>query len=100
MSAQGLALCAATCPAGSDSGRRSWGVALSDMARVLRSVDKAGAAAYLMAAAEKYAASLRWQPSNPQARAGPRAAAGKPARDQRAGLCSRQLAGEERARRR
>ena len=44
----------------------NWGVALSDMARVQRSTDPAAATDYLISAADKYAASLQWNPQHPQ----------------------------------
>ena len=47
----------------------NWGVALSDMARVVKSADKEGARQCLEEAAEKYAMSLAWNPNNPQASA-------------------------------
>ena len=44
----------------------NWGVALSDMARVVRGSDRAAAAGYLMAAADKYSLSLHLNAANPQ----------------------------------
>ncbi len=44
----------------------NWGVALSDMSRVVKGGDRAAAHDYLLSAAEKYATSLRWNPNNPQ----------------------------------
>ena len=45
----------------------NWGVALSDMSRVVKPSDRASAHDHLLSAAEKYATSLRWNPNNPQA---------------------------------
>lgn len=44
----------------------NWGVALSDMARVQRAADPSAATDYLISAADKYAASLQWNPHHPQ----------------------------------
>ena len=45
----------------------NWGVALSDMARVIKSADRDQAHQYLRLSAEKYSLSLHWNPQNPQA---------------------------------
>lgn len=44
----------------------NWGVALSDMARVIKSTDKEQAHELLRQSAEKYSMSLQWNPHNPQ----------------------------------
>ena len=44
----------------------NWGVALSDMAHCVKVSDRAAAGEFLSQAAEKYAGSLQWNPSNPQ----------------------------------
>lgn len=51
----------------SHSALYNWGVALSDMSRVLKATDRAAANALLTDAAEKYATSLQWNANNPQA---------------------------------
>ena len=51
----------------SHSALYNWGVALSDMSRVLKATDRAAANALLTDAAEKYAYSLQWNANNPQA---------------------------------
>jgi hypothetical protein len=43
----------------------NWGVALSDLARVGEGPARTD---FLLAAAEKYAESLKWNPNNPQVR--------------------------------
>ena len=50
----------------------NWGVALSDIARVVKPADKEQAHRYLQEAAEKYAMSLQWNPNNPQVPLRPR----------------------------
>lgn len=52
----------------SHSALYNWGVALSDMSRALKGTDRAAALSYLLAAADKYALSLKWNPNNPQVR--------------------------------
>ena len=51
---------------GSHAALYNWGVALSDMSRAVKQSDRAAAHGYLLAAAGKYATSLRWNPNNPQ----------------------------------
>ena len=46
----------------------NWGVALSDMARLVKRTDEHEAYQCLLKAAEKYATSLHWNPNNPQVR--------------------------------
>ena len=50
----------------SSSALYNWGVALSDMSRVLKTTDRATANGLLTEAAEKYATSLQWSANNPQ----------------------------------
>ena len=50
----------------SHSALYNWGVALSDMSRVLKTTDRATANGLLTEAAEKYATSLQWNANNPQ----------------------------------
>ena len=50
----------------SHSALYNWGVALSDMSRVLKSTDRTAANALLSEAADKYATSLQHQANNPQ----------------------------------
>ena len=50
----------------SHSALYNWGVALSDMSRVLKTTDRATANGLLTEAAEKYASSLQWNSNNPQ----------------------------------
>ena len=50
----------------------NWGVALSDIARVVKPADKEQAHRYLQEAADKYAMSLQWNPNNPQVPLWPR----------------------------
>lgn len=45
----------------------NWGVALSDLARAVKAASAAEAASCLHLASQKYAASLKANPSNPQA---------------------------------
>ena len=44
----------------------NWGVALSDMARVIKPIDREQAHELLRLSAEKYSLSLQWNPHNPQ----------------------------------
>lgn len=46
----------------------NWGVALSDMAHHVDSEHPEVAYDHLLASAEKYGLSLKWNPDNPQAR--------------------------------
>ena len=46
----------------------NWGVALSDMARLLKAVNPGASYDFLLAATEKYGRSLEHNPNNPQAR--------------------------------
>jgi hypothetical protein len=50
----------------SHSALYNWGVALSDLSRVVKENDRAAALTYLLSAAEKYSLSLKWNPNNPQ----------------------------------
>ena len=50
----------------SHSALYNWGVALSDMSRVLKSTDRTAANALLSEAADKYATSLQHHANNPQ----------------------------------
>ena len=55
---------------GSHAALYNWGVALSDLARHARGSGDADAAQqFLLASAQKYGQSLKWNPNNPQASA-------------------------------
>ena len=45
----------------------NWGVALSDMAHHMGGTDRDASYNHLLASAEKYGLSLKWNPRNPQA---------------------------------
>lgn len=45
----------------------NWGVALSDMAHHVDGADRGACYQHLLASAEKYGLSLKWNPRNPQA---------------------------------